>query len=224
MLLDLDLRRIGALALVLAVALTVAGCDGDDAASNAVPTVTVTEPQTDVDVANGTTVPVTYADDDPDDVATTSVYADLDGNLATTGDQYLLGSNLDEQDGTSRTIMWDTANVPEGAYYIIIVTDDGTNPAVQTVCPGRVNVWRAWPRDHTNILLKDHHGNAIQLGSTEPYSPRETCGTCHDVDEIGNGYHFQQGRTDETGAIVTKDDYFNDGRDFLKSAGMYGKW
>ena len=162
-------------------------------------------------VATGTPVPVTYADNDPDDVATTDVYADLDGNLATTGDQYLLGTSLDEQDGTARTIMWDTAGIPEGAYFIVIVTNDGTNPAVTTVCPGKVNVWSTWPRDHTNILLKDHQGYAIQLTSTEPYSPRETCGACHDVDEIANGYHFQQGRTDATGALVMKDDFNNDG-------------
>jgi hypothetical protein len=220
------LRRTAALALLVAAALVAAGCSsgGTNAPINAAPTVTVSAPQTDVDVATGTSVPVTYADNDPDDVATTDVYADLDGNLATTGDQYPLGTSLDEQDGASRTIMWDTAGIPEGAYFIVIVTNDGTNPAVTTVCPGKVNVWSTWPRDHTNILLKDHQGNAIQLTSTEPYSPRETCGACHDVDEIANGYHFQQGRTDATGAVVMKDDFFSDGRTWLKSAGMYGKW
>ena len=44
------------------------------------------------------------------------------------------------------------------------------------------------------------------------------------MDAIANGYHFQQGRTDASGAVVTKDDYFADGRGWLKSAGMYGKW
>jgi hypothetical protein len=223
---DANLRRTAALALLVAVALVAAGCSsgGTSGPVNTAPTVTVAEPQADLDVANGALVQVTYTDDDPDDVATTDVYADLDGNLATTGDQYPLGTGLDEQDGTARTIMWDTAAIPEGAYFIIVVTSDGTNPAVTTVCPGKVNVWNAWPRDHTNIVLKDHQGNALQLTSTEPYSPRETCGACHDVDEIANGYHFQQGRTDETGAVVMKDNFNNDGRDWLKSAGMYGKW
>jgi hypothetical protein len=223
---DAGLRRTAVLALMAAAALVAAGCSSSDPAAptNSPPTVTVTSPQTDLDVGTGGVVPVTYADNDPDNDATTDVYADLDGNLATTGDQYTLATDVDEQDGVAKTINWDTTGVPEGAYSIIIVTDDGVNAAVTTVCPGRVNVWNAWPRDHTNILLKDHEGNAIQLGSNVPYSPRETCGACHDVDEIANGYHFQQGRTDATGAIVMKDDFNNDGRDWLKSAGMYGKW
>ena len=77
---------------------------------------------------------------------------------------------------------------------------------------------------HRNVVLRDFQGNAITVGSRTPYSPRQTCGPCHDIDEIANGYHFQQGRTDLTGNIVTRDDYFGDGRDFIRSAGMYGKW
>jgi len=78
--------------------------------------------------------------------------------------------------------------------------------------------------NHEQIVLRDRFGTAIQLGSKEPYSPRETCGACHDVTAIANGYHFQQGRTTVTGAIQTKDDFYDDGRSFLKSDGMYGKW
>ena len=47
---------------------------------------------------------------------------------------------------------------------------------------------------------------------------------CHDVDAISNGYHFQQGRTDADGLVQATDDFFGDGRDWLKSPGMYGKW
>ena len=78
--------------------------------------------------------------------------------------------------------------------------------------------------DHTNIVLKDRLGDPLTVGSTDPYSPRQTCGTCHDVDSIANGFHFQQGRTDALGAVQTQDDFFGDGRDWLKSDGMYGKW
>ena len=46
----------------------------------------------------------------------------------------------------------------------------------------------------------------------------------HDVDEISNNFHTQQGRTNGHGAIHTKDDFFEDGRTWLKSDGMYGKW
>ena len=73
-------------------------------------------------------------------------------------------------------------------------------------------------------MLRDQLGNEIHVGSSVPYSPRQTCGACHKVDEIANGYHFQQGRTDQTGAIIVGDDYFGDGRDYVRSPGMYGKW
>lgn len=77
---------------------------------------------------------------------------------------------------------------------------------------------------HANIVLRDRAGNALLVASAEPYSPRQTCGPCHDIDEIANGYHFQQGRTDADGTVQTADNFFGDGRPWLKSDGMYGKW
>lgn len=78
--------------------------------------------------------------------------------------------------------------------------------------------------DHTNIVLKDRFGNPLTATSTEPYSPRQTCGTCHDVDAIANGYHFQQGRTDAAGDVQMQTDFNGDGRAWLLSDGMFGKW
>lgn len=77
---------------------------------------------------------------------------------------------------------------------------------------------------HPDVPLKDRIGQPVSLGSTVPYSPRETCGGCHDVDAVANGYHFQQGRTDRSGAMVMRPDWFGDGRDWVQSPGMYGKW
>ena len=77
---------------------------------------------------------------------------------------------------------------------------------------------------HQNVALLDRLGNPLTASSTEPFSPRLTCGGCHDIDAIANGYHFQQGRTDSAGNFVMKEDYFGDGRSFVQSAGMYGKW
>lgn len=77
---------------------------------------------------------------------------------------------------------------------------------------------------HENIVLRDRWGSPLTVASTEPYSPRKTCGECHDIDAIANGYHFQQGRTDAHGDIQMADDFNGDGRDWLKSDGMYGKW
>ena len=80
------------------------------------------------------------------------------------------------------------------------------------------------PEGHPDIVLRDAQGEPLALGSQEPYSPRWTCGACHNVDLIANGYHFQQGRTDLNGYLLVQNDFFDDGRDFVLSAGMYGKW
>ena len=77
---------------------------------------------------------------------------------------------------------------------------------------------------HVNVPLLDRYGKPVEIGTTEPYSPRNTCGPCHDIEQIANGYHFQQGRTNLAGKIITKPNYFEDGREHLLSAGMYGKW
>ena len=78
--------------------------------------------------------------------------------------------------------------------------------------------------NHSQIVLRDRYGAALVTGSHEPYSPRETCGPCHDVDAVASAYHFQQGRTRADATVQTADDFFRDGRAFLKSDGMYGKW
>ena len=76
--------------------------------------------------------------------------------------------------------------------------------------------------------LAAHTGGAVPLRgydnaildpatSDQPYSPRNTCGTCHDYDEITSAYHFQQGFDEAS-------DTFNPAKPFVKSPGMYGKW
>jgi len=80
---------------------------------------------------------------------------------------------------------------------------------------------------HLPVPLKDVLGNPITAGSTEPYSPRNTCGECHeshDPDVVANGDWFQQGRTDVDGNVDMRDDYYGDGRWWTKSSGRYGKW
>jgi len=82
---------------------------------------------------------------------------------------------------------------------------------------------------HTPIPLKNQTGDVIMTGSTAPYSARQTCGGvgCHDNNDmasITNGFLFQHGRTDWTGNIVTQDDFFGDGRYWIKGPGRYGVW
>jgi hypothetical protein len=75
---------------------------------------------------------------------------------------------------------------------------------------------------HKKIILKGCDGNPLTLESKAPYSPRKTCGGCHDYDRITNGYHFQQGRTDGAGKIVTSDT-FDPKYSWNLSSGMYGR-
>jgi hypothetical protein len=72
------------------------------------------------------------------------------------------------------------------------------------------------------ILLKDAAGDALAPGSTAPYSPEKTCGGCHDVATITQGYHFQQGRTNADRSMRVSDS-FNPKKPWLLSDGMYGK-
>mgnify|MGYP001815394163 FL=1 len=76
---------------------------------------------------------------------------------------------------------------------------------------------------HPEITLIDYDGNEISLDSNVSYSPKNTCGECHDYDSITNAYHFQQGRTDADGNIIVGDD-LDSKNPWLVSRGMYGKW
>ena len=78
--------------------------------------------------------------------------------------------------------------------------------------------------EHPSVPLLDVQGKKIASGSSTPYSPRTTCGKCHNIDKITKGYHFQEGRTDGSGNIVMKDNYFGDWRDRSQSSGRHGIW
>lgn len=103
------------------------------------------------------------------------------------------------------------------AAFVLVACDNNGSP----VPPTQSTLPQAW---HVNVALLDRHGSQLTASSTEPYSPRKTCGQCHLVNVIANGYHFQQGRTNTAGDIQTKADFFGDGRDYIRSPGMYGKW
>ncbi len=52
--------------------------------------------------------------------------------------------------------------------------------------------------------LLDEKGNIIDpvngVNADAPYSPRQTCGKCHDYEKITGGYHFQQGKGEKVSA------------------------
>ena len=80
-----------------------------------------------------------------------------------------------------------------------------------------------WGAHEEPITLRGYDGKELSMDSQNPYSPKQTCGECHEYDEITNGYHFQQGRTDASGDIIMSDN-FDHKRPWVKSAGMFGKW
>ncbi|MHC4931761.1 MAG: hypothetical protein ACYTGV_06180 [Planctomycetota bacterium] len=219
----LALRCCGWLVVLTALAVVGTGCSSSEN-GNARPTLSFQAPAADSDLEIGGLVTISYTDNDAEDPATTDLVADLDGNPATAGDQIVLAASRPHQAGAQQNLDWNTAGVAAGTWTIIATTDDGVNSPVVTICPAKVVLHTLWPLDHTNIVLRDYAGDAIPAGSTDAYSPRQTCGHCHDVDNISNAYHFQQGRTDASGQIIMADDYFGDNRPWLKSPGMYGKW
>jgi len=211
------------LAPCLALLALLAACGGDGTSGNVLPSLAFQAPIQDQEGPVGMVVDIRFTADDPVDEAMIDLYADRDGDPATTGDRHLIAKDIKESDGAPLSVRWNSAGVPAGEYHLMGVIRDGRNDVVQPR-PARIMIRSVWPYDHGNIVLRDVVGDAIPAGSTVAYSPRQTCGTCHDVDEIANGYHFQQGRTDETGALQARSDFFADGRTWLQSDGMYGKW
>ncbi len=80
------------------------------------------------------------------------------------------------------------------------------------------------PTGHPQVTLRDVDGEAMPVDSRAPYSPRMTCGRCHDVDTIANAYHFQHGRTDESGRIDERLTRPWNAQVAVLSPGMFGKW
>ena len=84
--------------------------------------------------------------------------------------------------------------------------------------PLTLDAARAPDWKHEDIWLKNEHGQRITptRNSTDPYSPRKTCGTCHGYMTVTSGTHFQQG-FDEM-----KDGY-DPKRPWVLSPGNFGK-
>jgi len=74
-----------------------------------------------------------------------------------------------------------------------------------------------------SIFLRDENGNIINpisgVNVDVPYSPKKTCGECHDYEKITKGYHFLQGK----GEKMTKN--FEQTYPWCTSPGQYGgRW
>jgi len=72
---------------------------------------------------------------------------------------------------------------------------------------------------HVDVPLKGYDGATLDPAtSTAPYSPKNTCGVCHNYETITKGYHFQQGFDQGIS------DAFNAEKPWQLSPGMAGKW
>jgi len=108
---------------------------------NAAPSVSVSGLTARLDVRVGSSVGVAYVDDDPDDEAATDLFADADGDPATTDDRYAIAADRAEQDGSTQSVDWDTTGVVPGSYVIVAVVSDGVNPPVTATSAARVAVY-----------------------------------------------------------------------------------
>ncbi len=95
--------------------------------------------------------------------------------------------------------------------------DNSTDAAAQTT-----GTLVAMSGAHVAVYLRDVAGNTIDTSVVDAaaYSPKQTCGYCHDYSTIEDGYHFQQG------ADFLDDNYgTNHGSHaWVTSPGMIGKW
>ncbi|MCX5844133.1 MAG: hypothetical protein NT022_10380 [Deltaproteobacteria bacterium] len=77
---------------------------------------------------------------------------------------------------------------------------------------------QAAEKKHRDIWLKNELGERINpsQNSSDPYSTRRTCGTCHGYSTITSGYHFQQGFDELREGFDTR-------RPWILSPGLFGK-
>ncbi len=72
---------------------------------------------------------------------------------------------------------------------------------------------------HPDVWLRNEQGDRItpSLNRVDPYSPKKSCGACHNYDVITSGYHFQQGFDEMS-------DRHDPRKPWILSPGMFGNW
>ena len=88
------------------------------------------------------------------------------------------------------------------------------------------------------VIMKDKDGNDVVYAEGPAYSPKQTCGACHDYDAITKAYHFMQGALPgpEGSGMGVSDTWSSENQDgtaqkylanaygHLLSGGQFGAW
>ena len=86
------------------------------------------------------------------------------------------------------------------------------------------------------VVLKGATGQDVVYAAAPAYSPRQTCGACHDYDAINKAYHFMNGALPGPDGMGNSDTWSSDNQDgtlykylanaytHLTSAGQFGAW
>ena len=113
---------------VACTALALTACSGGSSSSSTsgalnardvAPQIGMIEPAAPLEIARGGLVPVSLTATDPDDVATIRVWADIDGDPATTIDRHLIAGPLSEQDGAQLDVVADTSGIEAGTFFVV---------------------------------------------------------------------------------------------------------
>ena len=107
---------------------------------NAIPTISLISPSSEIYVTQGDTVTIQWTDSDSDDNAFISLARDPDNNTGNGNHTWLVGTLQEDPDGASDQYQWDTTGVAPGTYNIWAMIYDGVNTEVYDVASGRVTI------------------------------------------------------------------------------------
>ena len=107
------------------------------------PSITIVEPDG-VDDSTARSYAIKWADDDPDDNATISLYYDRD-NIGQDGTLIASGLSEDPDGGANDEYLWNTTEVSDGSYYVYAIINDGVNNPVVDYSDGVVTIQHTPP-------------------------------------------------------------------------------
>lgn len=110
--------------------------DTPSTTGNAAPTFVFVDPATDVSLEVGRAITITWTDSDPDDNAAITLLVDPDSVFGN-GNERVILALVQENDATNAFSL-DTTPLPPATYRIIARVNDGTNPELIAVAPGRL--------------------------------------------------------------------------------------